>query len=74
MHACPIAPPLDHLVYSLGDLPHKQPVGDSTPGFSESGVWIDVGLSRCRIDMYRPSLLEGYFNQINQCLAERLMR
>jgi len=51
-----------------------QSVGGSTPGFSEFGLWIDVGLSWSRIDMYPPSLLEGYFNQFNQCLAERLMR
>ena len=45
-----------------------QSVGGSTPGSSEFGLWIDVGLSRSRIDirdMYPPSLLEGYFKSIN---------
>ncbi len=43
-YAYPIAPPLDHLVYDLSDLPHKQSVGGSTRGFSEFGLCIDVGL------------------------------
>ena len=43
-HKIDTAAPWDHLAYGRSP---KQSVGGSMPGFSEFGLWTDVGLSRC---------------------------